>query len=185
MLFDDDGTKFQIINFNLEDVDDSFSKVLAKIFCRITFEFAKQLENRGSIPFNIIIEEAHRYIQDDIDTKLLGYNIFDRISKEGRKYGVIMTLVSQRPVEISETVISQCSNFLIFKMNHPRDVEYIKKMVPNINSEIVDKQKVLQIGNCVAFGKAFRVPTIIKMDLPDPMPSSSNADVYNRWIARE
>lgn len=57
-------------------------------------------------------------------------------------------------------------------------------MVPNINSEIVDKQKVLQIGNCVAFGKAFRIPTIIRMELPDPLPESSNADVYNRWIAK-
>ncbi|MDD3241441.1 MAG: ATP-binding protein [Bacilli bacterium] len=185
MLFSEDGRKFQIINFNLEDVDDSFAKVLVKIFCRITFEFSKNLENRGSIPFNIVIEESHRYIQEDRDKELLGYNIFERISKEGRKYGVIMTFVSQRPVEISDTVISQCSNFLIFKMNHPRDVEYIKKMVPNINSEIVDKQKVLQIGNCVAFGKAFRIPTIIRMELPDPLPESSNADVYNRWIAKE
>ena len=139
------------------------------------------MEQRASIPFNIILEEAHRYIQNDNDNYLLGYNIFDRISKEGRKYGVMMTLVSQRPVEISDTVISQCSNFLIFKMNHPRDVEYIRKMVPNINSEIVDKQKVLQVGHCVGFGQAFKVPTIIRMQLPDPLPQSNNADVYARW----
>ncbi len=186
MLFDNNGRKYQVINFNLEDVDDNFAKVLTKIFSKIVFDFAKKLEPRASIPFNIIIEEAHRYIQNnDIDNYLLGYNIFDRISKEGRKYGVMLTLISQRPVEISETVISQCSNFLIFKLNHPRDVEYIKKMVPNINSEIVDKQKVLQVGNCVGFGHAFKVPMIIKMELPNPMPLSSNADVYARWTYKE
>ncbi|MBE6146910.1 MAG: ATP-binding protein [Firmicutes bacterium] len=181
LLFDNNGRKYQVINFNLEDVDDAFAKVLAKIFSRIVFDFAKRLEQRASIPFNIILEEAHRYIQNDNDNFLLGYNIFDRISKEGRKYGVMLTLVSQRPVEISDTVISQCSNFLIFKMNHPRDVEYIRKMVPNINSEIVDKQKVLQVGHCVGFGQAFKVPTIIRMQLPDPLPQSNNADVYARW----
>lgn len=181
LLFDNNGRKYQVVNFNLEDVDDSFAKVLAKIFSRIVFDFAKKLDPRASVPFNIILEEAHRYIQNDNDQFLLGYNIFDRISKEGRKYGVMLTLISQRPVEISDTVISQCSNFLIFKMNHPRDVDYIKKMVPNINSEIVDKQKVLQVGHCVGFGQAFKVPTIIRMKLPDPMPQSNSADVYARW----
>ena len=112
---------------------------------------------------------------------MLGYNIFERVAKEGRKYGLIFNLISQRPVEISETVISQISNFMIFKMNHPRDLEYIRKMLPNISSEIVEMQKTLQPGTCVAFGKAFKVPIIIRMDLPDPEPTSSNCDVLNRW----
>ena len=84
-------------------------------------------------------------------------------------------------MEISETVISQCSNFLIFKMNHPRDLEYIEKMLPNISAEIVEKQKSLQPGTCVAFGKAFKIPMIIKMEMPNPEPSSSNCDVVNTW----
>ena len=62
----------------------------------------------------------------------------------------MLNLISQRPVELSETVISQCSNFMIFKMNHPRDLEYIKMMLPNINNEIIEKQKSLQPGTCVA-----------------------------------
>lgn len=114
---------------------------------------------------------------------MLGYNIFERVSKEGRKYGLIFSLISQRPVEISETVISQCSNFLIFKLNHPRDLDYIKKMLPNINQEIIEKQKSLQPGTCVGFGKAFKVPLIIKMQKPEPAPHSSNCDVENRWRA--
>lgn len=175
------GRKAQIINFNLEDVDDWFAKVVVKIYSKMLFNFCKRLKQRASIPFHIFIEEAHRYIQKDSDVELIGYNIFERIAKEGRKYGVILNLISQRPVEISETVISQCSNFLIFKLNHPRDVEYITKMLPNISAEIVEKQKSLQPGTCMAFGGAFKVPMIVKMKMPDPAPSSSSCDVVATW----
>lgn len=176
-----DGRKAQIINFNLEDVDDAFAKSVTKIYTRMLFDFTKRLNVRASIPFHIFLEEAHRYVQNDNDKFLLGYNIFDRVAKEGRKYGLIFNLISQRPVEISETVISQCSNFIIFKMNHPRDLEYIKKMLPNISAEVVEKQKSLQPGTCVAFGKAFKIPMIIKMEMPNPEPQSSNCDVVARW----
>ena len=175
------GGKAQIVNFNLEDIDDSVAKVITKIYTRMLFDFTKRLKVRASIPFHIFLEEAHRYVRDDTDNYLLGYNIFERVAKEGRKYGLIFNLISQRPVEISETVISQCSNFLIFKMTHPRDLEYIRKMLPNISSEIVEMQKTLQSGTCVAFGRAFRIPLLIKMDLPSPEPNSTNADVAARW----
>lgn len=173
--------KAQIININLEDIDDTYAKVIVKIFCRLIFEYSKGLEKRASIPFHLFLEEAHRYIQKDNDTFLIGYNIFDRIAKEGRKYGVILDIISQRPVEISDTVIAQCSNFLIFKMTHPLDIKYIEEMLPNISSDIVEKQKVLQPGTCVGFGGAFKIPMIVKLEMPNPMPYSSNCDVSSCW----
>ena len=178
-----DNSKSQIINFHLEDIDDTLAKVLVKIYTRMLFEFTKGLKVRASIPFHIFLEEAHRYVQNDTDKYLIGYNIFERVAKEGRKYGLVFNLISQRPVEISETVISQCTNFLIFKMNHPRDLDYIKKMIPNISAEIVEKQKSLQPGTCMAFGKAFKVPMIVKMEMPNPEPSSSSCDVVKCWGA--
>lgn len=177
----DNGRKYQLVNINLDDVDDDFAKVITKIFSRLVFEFAKGLQDRASIPFHIIVEEAHRYIQNDTDRFLIGYNIFERIAKEGRKYGVILGLISQRPVELSDTVISQCSNFLIFKMNHPVDVDYIRKMVPNISDEIVEKQKTLQSGTCLGFGSAFKIPLIVKLEMPNPAPWSGNCDVVTIW----
>lgn len=175
------GRKYQIVNINLNDVDDEFAKVLTKIYSRLVFDFSKSLKNRGSIPFHIILEEAHRYIQADHDRFLFGYNIFERIAKEGRKYGVILGIITQRPVELSDNVISQCTNFLIFKINHPVDVEYIRKMVPNITDEIVEKQKSLQAGTCLGFGLGFKIPLIIKMEMPNPSPLSGNCDVVNIW----
>ena len=173
--------KAQIINFNFEDVEDWLAKVVTKVYCKMLFNFCKNLPNRASIPFHVFLEEAHRVVQNDSDVFLIGYNIFERIAKEGRKYGIILNLISQRPVEISETVISQVSNFMIFKMNHPRDLEYIRKMLPNISAEIVEKQKSLQSGTCVGFGTAFKVPLIIKMEMPNPAPSSGNCDIVNTW----
>ena len=182
LLIMPNGRKAQIINFNINYVDDRFAKVLVKIYSKLLFDYSKEIDNRATLPFHILLEEAHRYVQNDIDTELLGYNIFDRITKEGRKYGVLLGLISQRPSELSETSLSQCSNFLIFKMLHPVDVEYIRKMVPNITSEITKRLRILQPGNCIAFGSAFKVPVMIKLDMPNPAPSSSSCDISKNWF---
>ncbi len=175
------NTRAQIVNINLEDIDDAYAKVIVKIVSKLLFDYAKGLTNRASRPFHLFLEEAHRYIQQDTDTFLLGYNIFDRIAKEGRKYGVILDIISQRPVEISDTVIAQCSNFLIFKMTHPKDIKYIEEMLPNISNDVIEKMKVLQPGNCVAFGSAFKIPMISKLAMPNPMPYSTNCNVSGCW----
>lgn len=182
LLIMPNGRKAQIINFNINYVDDRFAKVLVKIYSKLLFDYSKEIDNRATLPFHILLEEAHRYVQNDIDTELLGYNIFDRITKEGRKYGVLLGLISQRPSELSETSLSQCSNFLIFKMLHPVDVEYIRKMVPNITNEITKRLRILQPGNCIAFGSAFKVPVMIKLDMPNPAPSSSSCDISKNWF---
>lgn len=171
----------QIININLEDVDDNLAKVIVKIISKMAFDFAKSRRLRASIPFHLIIEEAHRYVTADNDKFLLGYNIFERIAKEGRKYGVLIDLISQRPVDISETVVAQMSNFLVLKMTHPKDLEYIEKMLPNVSSDIIEKLNSLQAGTLVSFGSAFKIPLLIKMDLPNPLPYSSNCNVLERW----
>lgn len=177
-----EGKKIQLINFNINYVDDRFAKTITKIYSKMLFDYAKGLRKRASFPFHIILEEAHRYVQKDIDVDLLGYNIFDRITKEGRKYGVLLGLISQRPSEMSETALSQCSNFFIFKMLHPLDVKYIHDMVPEITDEVIKKMKTLQPGNCMAFGSAFKLPTLIKLDMPNPAPSSSSCDISGIWF---
>ena len=177
-----DNKRAQIINFVLEDNDARFPKALVKVFSRLLFRFSKYMPDRGSMPIHIMLEEAHRYVQNDNDNKMLGYNIFERIAKEGRKFGLVIDLITQRPTELSETVISQCSNFLIFKITHPTDLEYIRKMVPNISADVIEKQKALQSGTCVAFGRMMKVPMIVRMDLPNPEPHSSNASIYDKWM---
>ena len=182
LLWDEkNNAKAQIINFNINYVDDRIAKVITKILSRMLFIKSSTTKPRGSRAFHIIIEEAHRYVQHDKDIELLGYNIFERISKEGRKYGMFLVLITQRPSELSDTCVSQCSNFLILRTIHPVDLKYIKEMVPNISSEIVQQLKNLKPGNAIAFGSAFKVPTILYIDLPDPRPLSNNVDLTNVW----
>ena len=176
--------KSQIVNFNLEDVDDRFARSIVKIFGRMFMKFTRSLENRASFPIHMILEEAHRYVLDGDDKALFGYNIFERIAKEGRKYGLLLDLITQRPTDINENVISQCANFLIFKINNPADLEYIAKSVPNMSEDSIEKQKTLQAGTCLAMGRIFKIPMLVKMERADPPPTSANCDVYANWMVR-
>ncbi len=176
--------KSQIVNFNLEDVDDRFARTIVKIFGRMFMKYTKGLAQRATFPIHMILEEAHRYVLEGDDKKLFGYNIFERIAKEGRKYGLLLDLITQRPTDLNENVISQCANFLIFKINHPADLEYIAKSVPNMSEDVVEKQKTLQSGTCVAFGRIFKIPMIVKMEKADPPPTSANCEIYNNWMVK-
>lgn len=182
LLIANDGSKCQIVNFNINYVDDRIAKVITKIVSRMLFNVASNTIPRGSRAFHIIIEEAHRYVIKDNDVDLLGYNIFERITKEGRKYGIFLGLITQRPSELSDTCISQCTNFVILRTLHPKDLDYIKNMVPNISMEIVQQLKNLKPGNCIAFGNAFKVPVSMYIDLPNPRPMSNNVDIVGVWF---
>jgi len=181
LLLSNNGSKCQIVNFNINYVDDRMAKVITKIISKMLFDLASNITPRGSKAFHIIIEEAHRYVIKDKDIDLLGYNIFERITKEGRKYGIFLGLITQRPSELSDTCISQCTNFVILRTLHPKDLEYIKNMVPNISIEIVQQLKNLKPGNCIAFGNAFKVPVSMYIDLPNPRPMSNNVDINTVW----
>ena len=173
--------KAQLINFNINYVDDRFGKNIVKILSKMLYDVSKTLKPRASIPFHIILEEAHRYVQNDGDVKLLGYNIFERIAKEGRKYGLLLGLITQRPSELSETVISQCNNFLVFKMTHPYDMSYINKMIPFMSDEVSRQIQSIPPGNCYVFGPAFKIPMIVKLDMPNPTPISNNVNIPKVW----
>lgn len=175
------GRKAQVINFNINYVDDRFAKKIVKIYSKLLFDYTVSLNQRSSMPFHIILEEAHRYVQDDNDIDILGYNIFERITKEGRKYGLLLGIVSQRPSELSETTISQCSNFLVFKMFHPKDLQFIKDIISSADTTVTNKIKTLHPGTCIMFGTAFSIPTIAILDKPNPEPLSQSCDINKTW----
>lgn len=181
LMTSNDGKKSQIINFNINHVEDHMAKAIVKIISRILFTHNVESKERASIPFHIIIEEAHRYVQNDHDIDVLGYNIFDRITKEGRKYGVILGLITQRPSELSETSLSQCSNFIILRMLHPKDLEFIRNIISNCSVEMLESLKNLQPGTAIAFGTAFQIPISLSFEKPNPEPLSNNANLIKLW----
>ncbi len=180
-FFKINGENVQLVDINLSFIEDSFAKCLTKIFSRVFFEHTTSLQNRGSYPIHIILEEAHRYVQNDSDINVLGYNIFDRITKEGRKYGTILGFVTQRPNELSKTALSQCSNFVVFRLFYPEDLEIVKGISSNVTDETLEKIKTLKPGMGLVFGTAFKVPLLVKFPLPNPMPISTSIKIDKIW----
>mgnify|MGYP004614098943 FL=1 len=172
---------YQIINFNLNYIDERMAKKLTKILSKMFFDFATNLDNRGTYPIHIILEEAHRYVQNDNDINILGYNIFDRITKEGRKYGIILGMITQRPSELSVTSLSQCSNFIVLRMFYPDDLNMIKSITSNITDSTFEKLKSFLPGNALVFGTSFKLPLLVKVDLPNPMPESTSVNISDKW----
>lgn len=170
-----------LIIINLSTVDDRFAKILTKLFTKLFFTYTITLNKRASFPVNIILEEAHRYVQNDSDINIIGYNIFDRITKEGRKYGTLLTFITQRPSELSSTALSQCSNFVIFRIFHPKDFEIVKSISTNVDSENLEKLKTLNSGTSLVFGTGFKIPLLVSFDLPSPMPTSTNVMLSQIW----
>jgi len=175
-------SRAQIINYVLDDMDINFSKCLVKIMSRMLYKFNKNKNSNERMPFYLIIEEAHKYIQDDIDIDLLGYNIFERIAHDGRKYGVIMNLITHQPGNLSKRVLSGVTNFIIFRLNDDSDFEYLIKNNNILSLEIMHKSKSLQTGTCIALGNIFKIPMIIKMELPNPEPNDDLNNMYDKWI---
>ncbi len=174
--------KNNLVNIDLSDVDDDFAKVLTKIYSKLLFNYTTSLDKRGSLSFNIILEEAHRYVQNDNDINVIGYNIFDRITKEGRKYGTLLTFITQRPSELSTTALSQCANFIVFRVFHPADLEIVRTMSTNVSKANIEQIKSLSPGSAYAFGVGFKIPTLVNFELPNPIPESTSVNVKNIWF---
>ncbi len=173
----------QIIDINLSNFDDRFAKIITKLYSKLFFNYTVN-DFKDDFSINIVLEEAHRYVQNDSDIDIIGYNIFDRITKEGRKYGTILTFITQRPTELSETALSQCSNFIVFRVYHPKDLEIIRNLSTNVSDATIEHIKSLNPGTGMAFGIAFSIPTLINFNLPDPLPRSTSISVSNTWFEK-
>lgn len=171
----------QLLNIDISSLDDTATEIVTKVFSKLLFDYVRTLTPRNSMPLNLIIEEAHRFVRADIGYGVLGYNIFERIAKEGRKYGLLMGISSQRPSELSKTVVSQCSNFVIHKIQNPDDIQYISRMVPYVNQGIIDRITYLRRGYALIFGTAINLPTLAMFELANPAPNSGNSNIAKIW----
>ena len=130
----------------------------------------------------LVCEEAHNYIPKigGAEYNSSKYSI-EKIAKEGRKYGLSLMVVSQRPSEVSETIFSQCNNFVVLKLTNVNDQSCIKKLLPDNNKTFIDLLPTLAVGECLVIGDAAPLPAVVKMSMPNPIPSSSNVNVYDEW----
>jgi len=171
----------QVLNIDVSGLDDSSCEVVAKVITKVLLDYLKKQKEKASIPINLIIEEAHRFIKNETSYGALGYNIFERVAKEGRKYGLLLGISSQRPSELSKTVVSQCSNFIIHRVQNPDDLSYISRMVPYISEGIIDRLTYLQTGHALVFGTAINIPTLTKFERAEPQTDGQNAKISEKW----
>lgn len=171
----------QIVDLDISSLDDSSAEVVTKVLAKLILDYLKGREVKAETPINFIIEEAHRFIKNDTNYGVIGYNIFERIAKEGRKFGMLLGISSQRPSELSKTVVSQCSNFIIHRVQNPDDLQYLSKMVPYVNNNMIDRLTYLQTGNALVFGSAINLPTLTQFAQANPTTDSGNAKISEKW----
>ena len=159
--------------------------LLSRIIFDFAFHYSKIRHSMGlvnDIPFMLVCEEAHNYIPKNGGAEYAASKqSIERIAKEGRKYGLNLMVVSQRPSEVSDTIFSQCNNFVVLKLTNVNDQNCIKNLLPDNNVSLVAVLPTLAAGECLVVGDAVPLPAVVKMDMPNPFPNSSNVNVYDEW----
>lgn len=149
---------------------------------RLAFEFNYWNPQYREFPILLMCEEAHAYIPRASESQFAGSRkSMERIAKEGRKYGVGLAVVSQRPHEVSETVLAQCGTFICLRITNPDDQAYVRSLVPESEGDLVSVLAGLGRGEALVLGEAVPLPTRLQFDKPNPTPNSDDVDFYAKW----
>ncbi len=149
---------------------------------RLAFEFNYWNPKYREFPMLLMCEEAHSYIPRASESQFAGSRkSMERIAKEGRKYGVGLAVVSQRPHEVSETVLAQCGTFICLRITNPDDQAYVRSLVPESEGDLVNVLAGLGRGEALVLGEAVPLPTRLQFDKPNPTPNSDDIDFYANW----
>ena len=178
----DTGKRVTVIDLSRVPFD--VINVLISLLGRIIFDFNLWNSARANFPILIVFEEAHTYLSSTGRSNAARKTV-ERIAKEGRKYGVSSMIVSQRPAEISETIIAQCNNFIAMRLLNPNDQAYVRKLVPDTLSSLIDILPTLQQGEAFVIGDAVAIPTRVQIDMPSPTPASGDIKFFTKWQKRE
>lgn len=150
---------------------------------RLAFEFNYWNPEYREFPILLMCEEAHAYVPRASESAFAGARkSMERIAKEGRKYGVGLTVVSQRPHEVSETVLAQCGTFMCLRITNPSDQAYVRSLVPESEGDVVSMLAGLGRGEALVLGEAVPLPTRLQLRRPEPVPNSGDVDFYRKWI---
>ncbi len=173
----------QIIILDLNSCEDEVVEIISCVISRLSFEKLKTAEPRNHFPINLVLEEAHRYISLIQERTFLKANhIFERIAKEGRKYGMFLMISSQRPSELSKTVLSQCSNFIVHRIQNPEDLSHIRQITPHVSETVLKRLPSIPTQQALIFGQAVNLPSMFKVHTANPLPKSDNNKVSRNWF---
>lgn len=175
--------KTQITIIDLNSAEDEIIEIVSSVLTRLFFDTLRKAVPRNQFPVNLVLEEAHRYIAYDSKRTFLRANqIFDRVAKEGRKYGLFFTISSQRPSELSKTVLSQCNNFIVHRIQNPDDLLHIRQITPHISETTLKKLPSIPTQHALIFGNAVNIPALFKVNDANPLPNSDNNEISTNWF---
>lgn len=176
----------QLCIIDLNDASDEIVELASAVVARLIFDRMRRATPRNRMPVHLILEEAHRYISERPSRFAIDAGItFQRIAKEGRKYGAFLIVASQRPSELSKTVLSQCNNFIIHRIQNPDDLSQIKQMTPFISETVLKRLPSLPKQHALIFGSAVKIPTTFRVRDADPTPNSDDTRVRDLWYVPE
>ena len=184
---------YNVTVIDLSGVPFEVLSITVSLISRMIFEygyFYKRLRNaqnenekiNNDIPILLVYEEAHKYVPNsDLVKFRSSKKSIERIAKEGRKYGITLLLASQRPSEISETIFSQCNNFIAMRLTNPVDQGYVKKLLPDTLGSLIDLMPSLKQGEALLVGESITLPSIVQIDKCINEPSSNDIPYWELW----
>lgn len=173
----------QLITIDLSEVGTDVLELLTSVLSRMIFDYRKQKmgHDRRERPIHLILDEAHRYIRKDANY-IMRENIFEKIAREGRKYSLYLIISSQRPSELSQTVLSQCGNYIVHRIQNEVDMKYIYSVLPYFSDDYITKIKQAIPGEALIFGNCVPMPLMVKVTKANPAPNSDNCIINEEWF---
>ena len=183
--------KNQIIILDLSLLPFELLETITGLIGRLILEFTQRINKvedyknrRGEYPIALILEEAQNYIPevDKNGKKSITKRVFERIAREGRKFGVSLIISSQRPSELSKTILSQCNTFIVHKLQNPEDQRYIRQIVSSANEELLNQLPILPQQHAIIMGEAVRTPSQVRINDITKKPDSNNPKFIEQWL---
>lgn len=173
----------QLILINSSEVGTDVLELMTSVVSRMIFDYRKRKigDGRRKQPVHLVLDEAHRYIRKDA-TYIVQDNIFEKIAREGRKYSLFLMISSQRPSELSPTVLSQCGNYIVHRIQNEVDMKYIYSVLPYFSDSYTTKIKQQVPGEALVFGNCVPMPLQIKIIQAEPDPNSQNCEISKEWF---
>ncbi len=168
----------------LENVTALIGRLILEFLQRASDKTVSGIE-RGDFPVVLVLEEAQNYIPERraTDDECISRDVFERIAREGRKYGLGLVVASQRPSELSKTVLSQCNSFIVHRLQNPEDLRYFRDIVPGIYEQLLGQLSALAPRHALVLGECVRAPALVQIRECDPVPRSRDPRFYAQWIA--
>jgi hypothetical protein len=171
----------KIIDFS--EVPSDILPLITGLIGRLIFTVQQWTDADERHPIAVFCDEAHLYLPvtaaDNMDER--GLKNFERIAKEGRKYGVSLVVISQRPADVSKTILSQCGNFIAMRLTNPEDQNVIRRLFPDNLGDFAEMLPILDVGEGLVVGDASLLPSRVILDKPKIQPNSSTVDFWDKW----